>query len=167
VHLGNPRVVVDGKAGSLYADVELKAQPGAPGNPTKLTGVELAKLNLDAARTTESDGTLSVTDIAATLASSEAFAGFYSAGDKLDNVTITLGAKCSTLPPPPPPGQNPPPPPGEEDLVPPLAFRPQLADTGVGLTGVWIGGLLLLSGTVTLYFGRRRQAVLIEPPSIT
>ncbi len=155
VHLGNPRVVADGKTGSLFADVELTAKEGAPGKPAKLTGVELAKLNLDAAKATNADGVVTIAGVAATLASSEAFAGFYAAGDKLDTMTITLGAACSSLPPPastPPAGATE----AAEDLVPPLNFRPaELANTGVNPVGLLtLGALLLMSGAGMVYFGR-------------
>nr|CEL20536.1 hypothetical protein [Kibdelosporangium sp. MJ126-NF4]CTQ89447.1 hypothetical protein [Kibdelosporangium sp. MJ126-NF4] len=164
VVLANPRVVADGKVGSVFADVELKAGAGAPGKPTKQTGVELAKLNFEAAKTTSANGVLTVTGVASTLASDEAFAGYYGKGEKLDELTVTLGAACSSLP----AAGNSSTGGGSgggggasgssDDLVPPLNFRPQgkLANTGAAPFGlVAMGTLFLLSGASMVYFGRR------------
>ncbi|MET0133037.1 MAG: HtaA domain-containing protein, partial [Kibdelosporangium sp.] len=150
ISLSRPKVTVEDKVGLLHADVELKSRPGAPAQPVKLTGVELAKLDLAKAVTDNKDGTLTVSGVTATLASAEAFGGFYGAGEQLDDLTVTLGADCSTLPPAPGPG-TPPPLVEGGDLVPPLAFRPQqrLADTGVD-AGVLlhVAVSLLLTGAV-------------------
>ncbi|ONI74615.1 hypothetical protein ALI144C_37885 [Actinosynnema sp. ALI-1.44] len=158
VQIGNPRVVVDGKAGSLFADVELTANAGGQGKPTKQTGVELAKLNFESAKTSSADGVLTVSGVAATLASDDAFAGYYSKGEKLDDATVTLGAECSSLP--AAASQS-----GgsgggasgsQEDLVPALNFRPPLANTGSAPFGlVATGVLLVLSGAWLVHFGRR------------
>lgn len=130
IHLANPKVTVKDAKGRLSADVELVTSGPTPGKPTKLTGVELADLDLATAKTTDDAGVLTITGVRSTLTNSEAFAGFYGAGDKLDDLTLTLGSSCSTLPAPPGPAA-PPIVSAPQDLVPPLAFRPQrLADTG-------------------------------------
>ncbi|WP_394613543.1 HtaA domain-containing protein [Lentzea sp. JNUCC 0626] len=159
IHLSNPKVEVTNATGKLKADVELQTSGQTPGKPTKLTGVDLADLDLRNATTSDNAGVLTVTGIKSTLTNSEAFAGFYGAGDKLDDLTLTLGSSCAQLPEQPgpaaiPPAQAP------QDLVPPLAFRPQrLANTGASpLVALALGIVLVGSGIallVTTSPGRR------------
>ncbi|MDX3662540.1 HtaA domain-containing protein [Streptomyces sp. ID05-26A] len=160
IHLANPAVSVKDAKGRLSANVELVTSGPTPGKPTKLIGVELADLDLAAAKTTNDAGVLTVTGVKATLTNSEAFAGFYGAGDKLDDLTLTLGSSCSVLPPqagpagPPPVAQTP------QDLVPPLAFRPQrLANTGASpLVPLAAGFVLLVSGFALVRAARIRTS---------
>lgn len=84
---------------------------------------DLASLDLASGRSTVTDGVLTVTG-KTTLTNSDAFAGFYGAGDKLDDLTLTLGSPCSALPDPPAPAGPQAPGPASQDLVPPLTFRP-------------------------------------------
>lgn len=160
ISLSTPKVTVDKKTGSLHADVELKSKPGVPAEPVKLTGVELAKLDLSAARTETGAGTIAISGVTSTLASAEAFGGFYGAGEKLEDLTITLGAACGVLPPNPGDAATAPPVTQGEDLVPPLAFRPQaLARTGAAPQILLaVAGFLLLDGAALRYSGRRKRS---------
>lgn len=157
IHLANPKITVKDARGKLAADVELVTSGPTPGKPTKLTGVELADLDLATARTTDGDGVLTVTGVKSTLTNSAAFAGFYGAGDKLDDLTLTLGSSCSALPDAPGPAGPPPVAQTPQDLVPPLAFRPQrLADTGASPLVALIAGIVLLGSGIALSAAARR-----------
>ncbi|SDL29076.1 Htaa protein [Lentzea albidocapillata subsp. violacea] len=160
IHLANPKVAVKDAKGTLSADVELVTSGPTPGKPTKLTGVELADLDLAAAKTTVGGGVLTITGVRSTLTNSDAFAGFYGAGDKLDDLTLTLGSSCSALPQQPGPAGPPPVVQAPQDLVPPLAFRPQrLAGTGASALAPSIAGfVLLVSGITVLTAARRRTS---------
>ncbi|SFR22351.1 Htaa protein [Lentzea waywayandensis] len=97
-------------------------------------------------------GVLTVTGAKSTLTNSEAFAGFYGAGDKLDDLTLTLGSSCSELPRQPGPAGPPPAAQTPQDLVPPLTFRPQrLANTGASLLVPLIAGIVLLGSGIALF----------------
>ncbi|ASR35576.1 hypothetical protein BAY61_11865 [Prauserella marina] len=161
--LGDPEVVVEGGTGTLRADVELRAEEGAPSESVNLPGVALAELDLAGAEVRDEGGALAIEDIAATLASDEAFAGFYTAGTELDPVSLTLGAECAQLP-----GGN-----GGNtggigagggsgnNLVPSVQFRPQagangLAQTGMGAWPVYAGLSLLVGGVALTLLARRR-----------
>ncbi|WP_026316020.1 HtaA domain-containing protein [Actinokineospora enzanensis] len=148
--LSDPSVTTAGGAATLHADIELKADPGAPAQPTDLPDVALA--NLTPPTATPTDGLLAWSNVPATLTSSEAFAGFYQAGADLDPVTLHLAADCAATPPPPstatPAPQTPAP---TENLVPEARYRPAttpaLAATGVDAEhGFWAGVVLLLAG---------------------
>ncbi|MFI6098016.1 HtaA domain-containing protein [Lentzea sp. NPDC051213] len=158
IHLANPKVTVQGAKGKLKADVELATSGPAPGTPTKLTGVELADLDLAAAKSASDAGVLTVTGVQATLTNSEAFAGFYGAGDRLDDLTLTLGSSCSSLPAPPGPAGPPPVVQAPQDLVPPLTFRPQrLASTGASPLVPLIAGIVLLGSGIALMTATRKS----------
>ncbi|MFS8102252.1 HtaA domain-containing protein [Lentzea alba] len=151
IHLANPKVAITGTKGELKADVELVTSGPTPGKPTKLVGVELADLDLTTAKTTNTDGVLTVTGVKTTLTNSEAFAGFYGAGDKLDDLTLTSGSACSSLPTPPAPAGPPQAPQQPQDLVPPLNFRPnRLANTGASPLVPLIAGIVLLGSGIAL-----------------
>ncbi|WP_328646507.1 HtaA domain-containing protein [Amycolatopsis sp. NBC_00348] len=155
--LANPKVTVAQGKGTLSADVELRTTAGAPSPPVSKPGVALANLDLATATTTPGAGTLTVSAIKAALTSSDAFAGFYQAGDALDEPTVTLAASCATLPPAGNPGGPGAPGGSGTDLVPDVAFRPDnLASTGVSLTGVYWGLALLAAGGSLLLWTRRR-----------
>ncbi|MFJ1763420.1 HtaA domain-containing protein [Amycolatopsis sp. NPDC088138] len=157
--LANPKLTVAQGKGTLYADVELKTTAGAPSPPVSKPGVALANLDLATATTTPDAGTLTVSAIKAALTSSDAFAGFYQAGDALDEPTVTLAASCATLPPAGNPGGPGAPGGSGTNLVPDVAFRPDnLASTGVSLTGVYWGLALLAAGGSLLLWTRRRAA---------
>lgn len=157
IHLANPKIAVNGAKGKLTADVELVTSGPTPGKPAKLTGVELADLDLVPAKTTNDTGVLTITGVKSTLTNSDAFAGFYGAGDKLDDLTLTLGSSCSTLPDPPGPAGPPPAVQTPQDLVPPLAFRPQrLANTGADPVVPLIAGIVLLGCGIALTAAARK-----------
>ncbi|KFU81586.1 hypothetical protein BB31_09455 [Amycolatopsis lurida NRRL 2430] len=157
--IGRPKVVVAQGKGKLFADVELKTTSGAPSPPINQPGVELASLDLAAAKTSEGAGALSVAGIKVTLGNAEAFAKFYKVGEALDEATVTLGASCASLPSGsvPGPGGGA----GSDDLVPEVKYRPNsaLAATGVD-GGVWLlwGLVLLGAGTGLMLVVRRRRA---------
>ncbi|MFJ4104508.1 HtaA domain-containing protein [Amycolatopsis japonica] len=161
--IGRPKVVVAQGKGKLYADVGLKTTSGAPSPPISQPGVELASLDLAAAKTTEGAGALSVAGIKVTLGNAEAFAKFYKVGEVLDEATVSLGASCAHLPGPggSGPGASGSGPGTSDDLVPDVKYRPDaaLASTGVD-GGVWLlWGLVLLGagvGLVTVVTRRRR-----------
>ncbi|MFI6308041.1 HtaA domain-containing protein [Amycolatopsis thailandensis] len=161
--IGRPKVVVAQGKGTLYADVELKTTSGAPSPPINQPGVELASLDLAAAKTTEGAGVLSVAGIKVTLGNAEAFAKFYTVGEVLDEAAVTLGASCANLPGGSGPGSGPGAGSGSgsDDLVPDVKYRPDsaLASTGVE-SGVWLlGGLVLLgAGLLLVLVVRRRTA---------
>ncbi|EMD27111.1 HtaA domain-containing protein [Amycolatopsis azurea] len=159
--IGRPKVVVAQGKGKLYADVELKTTSGAPSPPISQPGVELAALDLAAAKTTEGAGVLSVAGVKVTLGNAEAFAKFYKVGEVLDEATVTLGASCANLPGGSGPGAGPGSGSGSDDLVPDVKYRPDsaLASTGVE-SGVWLlGGLVLLGvGLALVLVVRRRTA---------
>ncbi|GAA2974995.1 HtaA domain-containing protein [Actinokineospora diospyrosa] len=133
----------------LHADIELKATPGAPTQPTNLPDVDLARVTPPAA--TPTNGLLTWQAAPATLTSAEAFAGFYQAGAAMDPVALTLAADCATTP-TTPPTANPVIPPAAtptENLIPTARFRPTpgLASTGVATEhSLWAGVVLLLAG---------------------
>ncbi|MEU3270941.1 HtaA domain-containing protein [Saccharomonospora sp. NPDC006951] len=163
--LGDPEVVVEGGTGTLRADVELRAEEGAPSESVNLPDVTLAELDLAGAEVRDEGGALAIENVAATLASDEAFAGFYAAGTELDPVSLRLGAECAQLP-----GGN-----GGntggvgagggaggDNLVPSVQFRPQagangLAQTGIGALPIY-AGLSLLAGGIALTLLARRRA---------
>ncbi|GLY48719.1 hypothetical protein Lesp01_23750 [Lentzea sp. NBRC 102530] len=107
IHLSDPKGSVTGSTGTRKVGVELQASGQTPGTPAKLTGVDLADLNLGNATTSDNAGVLTVTGIRSTLTNSEAFTGFYRAGDKLDDLTPTLGSSCAQLPEQPRPATKP------------------------------------------------------------
>lgn len=154
--LGNPKLVVAQGKGTLYADVELKTPPGATPPSRNLPGVALARLDLSAAKTASGEGTVVVSGIKATLSSSDAFAGFYQPGEVLDEATVSLGADCAKLPDPggaAPGGQAG----AGQDLVPDVKFRPDnLASTGVSISPLYWGVLLLGAGAALVVAARRR-----------
>ncbi|MEV0680802.1 HtaA domain-containing protein [Actinosynnema sp. NPDC050436] len=150
--LGDPEVRRDGDTATLRADVELKAQPGAPTGSKNLPDVDLATLRPTAGTTTPAPGSLTWSAVPASLTSAEAFAGFYQAGAELDQVALTAAADCADLPEPPPPAPAGTPPPAvrANALVPPLQYRP-LANTGADVEHVlWLGISVLLAGTAVL-----------------
>ncbi|RLK58220.1 HtaA domain-containing protein [Actinokineospora cianjurensis] len=147
--LSDPWVTTANGTATLHADIELKATPGAPTQPTNLPDVALARLTPPAAAPV--NGLLTWPDVPAALTSSEAFAGFYQAGAPLDPLTMTLAADCATTP-TAPPTANPAVPTATaptENLIPVARFRPtpDLASTGVDAEhGLWAGVVLLLAG---------------------
>ncbi|GHH39152.1 HtaA domain-containing protein [Lentzea cavernae] len=149
--ISNPQVSTSDGTTVLRADVELRTQPGAPANPVALPGVELGRLTAPAA--TPSGGLLTWPSVPVTLATSEAFAGFYQTGADLDPLTMRLGADCADTPPPPQTATVAPPPASSgDDLVPEARFRPTggtpaLAATGADIEhGLWAGVVIVLSG---------------------
>ncbi|MBM7773238.1 hypothetical protein JOD54_003442 [Actinokineospora baliensis] len=147
--LSDPWVTTANGTTTLHADIELKATPGAPTQPTTLPDVALARVTPPT--TTPVNGLLTWPAAPATLTSSEAFAGFYQAGADLDPLTLTLAADCAT-PPTTPPTANPVVPPAAttaENLIPTARFRPTpaLAATGVATEHtLWAGVVLFLTG---------------------
>ncbi|MFK0247450.1 HtaA domain-containing protein [Amycolatopsis azurea] len=157
--IGRPKVVVTQGKGKLYADVQLKTTSGAPSPPIDQPGVELASLDLAAAKTTEGAGVLSVAGVKVTLGNAEAFAKFYTVGEVLDEAAVTLGASCANLPGGSGPGAGSGSGSGSDDLVPDVKYRPDsaLASTGVE-SGVWLlGGLVLLGAGLALVLVVRRR----------
>ncbi|MBN6039573.1 HtaA domain-containing protein [Amycolatopsis sp. 195334CR] len=161
--LGNPKVVRAGDSGTLFMDVELKTtDPSAPGKPTNQPGVALADLDFGAAQSETPAGALSLSGVKVTLTAADAFAGFYQQGTELDELSVSVGAACSTLPSAGggtgggQPGTGG----GGQNLVPPVAFRPSLASTG--FPGALLAGgglLLLLLGAALLVLSRKRGRV--------
>ncbi|GAA3027646.1 HtaA domain-containing protein [Actinokineospora globicatena] len=147
--LSDPWVTTASGTATLHADIELKATPGAPTQPSNQPDVALARLTPPAAAPT--NGLLAWPDVPATLTTAEAFGGFYQAGATLDPLTMTLAADCATVP-TAPPTANPVVPPvaaTTENLIPIARFRPTpgLASTGVDAEhGLWAGVVLLLTG---------------------
>lgn len=92
MNLSNPRVRVSGSTATLILDVNSKGFNGSPG--LNASGVNFATLSLPSGSTSGSSISWSNVPATLTAAGAEAFAGFYSAGDALDPVSITfpLGA---------------------------------------------------------------------------
>lgn len=137
----------------VHADIELKASEGAPASPVNLPGAELGRLTTPSA--TPADGLLTWSDVPATLASSEAFGGFYNAGADLDPLTMHLGADCAAVPEPPKDAVVTPvvTQPSGDDLIPDVQFRPDgtstpaLASTGADVEHtLWAGVVTFLAG---------------------
>jgi hypothetical protein len=161
--LANPKIAVAQGKGTVFADVELTTTTGAGTPPVSKPGVALATLDLATAKTVEGEGTVTVSEIKAALTSSDAFGGFYQAGDVLDDVAATLGADCAKLPDPGPgtPGGGQVGGGSGDDLVPEVAYRPSgsannLASTGATLAPLSLGLLLLAAGCALVLFTRRR-----------
>ncbi|WP_020669995.1 HtaA domain-containing protein [Amycolatopsis nigrescens] len=159
IRLANPKVVVQGGTGKLYADVELDAREGSGKEPVNRPGVALADLDLGPARVENAAGVLSVSGVKAKLTSADAFGGFYQAGDALDDVTVLIGADCSDLPAvggaPATGGQAG----AGENLVPAVNFRPSgLAATGATLAPLYTGLGLLSAGVALVLVARRRAS---------
>jgi hypothetical protein len=89
VTITNPRVVFGGETGTLYADVTSKAF--TPGEPESFPNAEFAALNTSGIAPAFSSEAVTVNGIPAELTEegSEAFAGFYTKGTKLDPVSVT------------------------------------------------------------------------------
>lgn len=139
--LSNPRVQITGaNTASLIVNVQSKGYNGSP--DVNANGVVFATLSLPAATTTANR--ISWTGASATLtaAGAEAFAGFYSAGEALDPVSITfpLGAEvpCDA------------------------STDATLAATGgqAPVDTLWLGAGMLLIGALAVSFTRRRRSAL-------
>lgn len=101
VVVSNISVSVTGTSGTLFADVT--SLPLGGSTPTNYSNVGLAALDLTAATTTPGTGTVTVSNVAATMTAegAPAFAGFYPEGTALDPVTLTLALDGGTVTPPP------------------------------------------------------------------
>jgi Htaa/Collagen triple helix repeat (20 copies) len=102
LEIDNVRLVLNGDAGTLYADVVSKSL--SSGELEEFPGVDLASLNLTGITPTVSGDVLTWTGIPAVLTENgaPAFAGFYAAGTALDAVSI-----AATFEEPPPAGVDP------------------------------------------------------------
>lgn len=90
LEISDPRVDIDGAAGTLIADVRSKSLES--GELEEYDDVALADLDLSAAPVQVADGVATATAVPATLteAGAPAFAGFYEAGEALDPVTFSV-----------------------------------------------------------------------------
>ncbi len=86
----NPRVVIEGAEGVLYADIVSKSLADA--ELVTYEGVAFADLDLSGVRYDLTDGVLGWEAIPATLTAEgvPAFADFYGAGERLDPITLTV-----------------------------------------------------------------------------
>jgi len=89
VTITNPRVVLGGETGTVFADVFSKAF--TPGEPESFPDVEFAALDTSAVIPGFSSEAVTMTGIPAELTEegSKAFAGFYGKGTKLDPLSLT------------------------------------------------------------------------------
>lgn len=148
---------------AVEPDAELVALLDEPlhhaGLPS-VTGFVHGDLDLATSKTTNGADVLTVTDPKVTLTNSEAFAGLHGAGDEPGDLTLTLGSPCSALPPQPGPAGPPPVTRAPQDLVQPLAFRPQrLVNTGASpMVPSAAGFVLLVSGFALVRAARRETS---------
>ena len=101
ITVSDPRVVIDGDAGSLIVDVT--SAPLSGGAPTVYDDVAFADLDLSGVTATAAGDQVVIAAVPASLsaAGAPAFAGFYTAGAALDPVTLTLTVdEPGALPPP-------------------------------------------------------------------
>ncbi|WP_152192617.1 HtaA domain-containing protein [Georgenia satyanarayanai] len=103
VHLSDVRVVIDGDAGSLVADVTSRAfvDTTTLGELVEYPGVEVGAIDLSATPLTVTDGVASLVDAPVTLTADgvPAFAGFYEAGDALDPLSFSVELAPTTVAP--------------------------------------------------------------------
>ncbi|QDQ11221.1 HtaA domain-containing protein [Streptomyces spectabilis] len=94
--IGRPAVKVSGGSGTLYADVVSKAK--ATGKVTSTAQVPLASLNLSGIDMKGGSGPIALTNIPATLTArgAKAFAGYYTAGTRLDPVSLSTDLAAAT-----------------------------------------------------------------------
>lgn len=90
VQISDPRVVYEGASGVLYADVVSRDQNTS--QDVSYPGVDFATLNLAGITPTVDGSTASVSNIPAKLTANgaKAFAGFYSAGENLDPISLSF-----------------------------------------------------------------------------
>ncbi len=178
VWIANPKLVVTGTTGILYADVSLTAsQPGQPPNTTAHPGEQLATIDLSG--TSPVSGARGITRILHTAiadVNSFSFNGsaFYTRGEPLDDATVLLsGCAGSTVP----AGVNGPDPirissatngigsSGNPNLVPLLSYRPTgaLASTGDNIHApLVLAALLVILGAGLVLSCRSRHFHLLR-----
>ncbi|WP_216678043.1 HtaA domain-containing protein [Streptomyces sp. MNP-20] len=94
--IGRPTVKVSGGSGTLYADVVSKAK--GSGKVTSATQVPFASLNLSGIDMKGGSGPIALTHIPATLTAqgAKAFAGYYTAGTRLDPLSLSADLTAAT-----------------------------------------------------------------------
>ncbi|MEW2530796.1 HtaA domain-containing protein [Streptomyces sp. NPDC047071] len=94
--IGRPTVKVSGGSGTLYADVVSKAK--GSGKVTSATQVPFASLNLSGIDMKGGSGPIALTNIPATLTAqgAKAFAGYYTAGTRLDPLSLSADLTAAT-----------------------------------------------------------------------
>ncbi|MER5882530.1 HtaA domain-containing protein [Streptomyces sp. NPDC001941] len=92
--VSRPRVRVQGGGGTLYADMVSKAK--GSGRVTSRAGVPLATLDLSGVNMRGGSSPVALTNVPATLTAqgAEAFAGYYTAGTRLDPVSLSVDVKA-------------------------------------------------------------------------
>ncbi|WP_327283169.1 MULTISPECIES: HtaA domain-containing protein [unclassified Streptomyces] len=127
--VSRPTVKIDGGGGTLYADVTGKAKD--TGEVSTRTRVPFATLGLGGINMKGGASPVVLTGVPVTLTDqgAKAFAGYYSAGDRLDPLSLSVDVKAAPAAGTPPsasaPGQTPQPPPD------PQAARGAFADAAV------------------------------------
>jgi hypothetical protein len=166
VAIANPKVVVNGSAGILYADVTLTvSEPGTDPATSAKTAGELATIDLaGTVPVSDSKGITRVMRTAIADVDSFTFNGtpFYTKGQPLDDATVLLSGCTGTTA--PDPNDSGDPPTGntgldnDSDLIPTTRFRPDgLPRTGMSLPVLLgLAALLLAGGTVLVVLGRAR-----------
>ncbi|MFI8928150.1 HtaA domain-containing protein [Streptomyces sp. NPDC053474] len=94
--VSRPTVKVSGGSGTLYADMVSKAK--GTGKVTSTAQVPLASLNLSGIDMKGGSGPIALTNIPATLTArgAKAFAGYYTAGTRLDPVSLSTDLAAAT-----------------------------------------------------------------------
>ncbi|MCF2706954.1 HtaA domain-containing protein [Arcanobacterium haemolyticum] len=96
--IANPALVINGKSGSLYATVSSSDMNGAKTNYGRVNFATVSFSSLSASAGTLNFSTSSVT---LTPAGAQAFAGFYSAGESLDNLSgrasLVVNSECDPV----------------------------------------------------------------------
>ncbi|MEV0437642.1 HtaA domain-containing protein [Streptomyces spectabilis] len=94
--ISRPTVKVSGGSGTLYADMVSKAK--GTGKVTSTAQVPLASLNLSGIDMKGGSGPIALTNIPATLTAqgAKAFAGYYTAGTRLDPVSLSTDLAAAT-----------------------------------------------------------------------
>jgi hypothetical protein len=105
--VADPRLVLEGETGTLFADVESKSLE--TGEMVEYPGVEFATLDTSAVSPSFEGEAVSLAGIPAelTAAGAEAFAGFYTAGTALDPVGVLAAFSPSSEPESPPSDSSP------------------------------------------------------------
>lgn len=86
--IANPYIVVNGNTGRLYMDVKSTDTSGK--EKVNLTGVHFADIVFASADITNTSANLKATSVTLTAAGAQAFAGYYSAGEALDPLEISV-----------------------------------------------------------------------------
>ncbi|MFL1377109.1 MULTISPECIES: HtaA domain-containing protein [unclassified Nocardiopsis] len=155
----NPRVVIDGAEGTLYADIVSKSLANA--ELVTYDDVAFADLDLSGVQYDLTEGVLGWEPIPATLTADgvPAFADFYAQGEQLDPITLTVSVDEDVKVPGGGDGGNGGNPGGGDPGDGDGGTKPGLPNTGVALAGLLAAAAVAVgAGGVAVAASRRRPA---------